>query len=298
VLFLAGCSGGSSSASGSSTTSTASSSATSTTTIAPAIERKLVTTQEQVANLPGFDIIRPEDLAALGRPLPVIVWANGGCYRYDTVWLPLLKRLAAAGNIVVAITTPPGADPQTAGPSTANDQAKGIDWALRENARPSSPFAGHLDTKRIVAAGNSCGGITALSLAAKDPRVRAVFVLSGSSVPPGGTRAAAAEIMDHIKVPVAYVTGGPTDISRVMVQQDYDLVSGAPAYVARRRAGDHVMVSTNTAVLAEVADIGINWLDYMLYGTPQARANLLPTPCSTCPVGTWSVRSKDFHVPS
>ena len=45
----------------------------------PAIDRNLPTVTEQPADLPGYNVYRPADLDATGAPLPVIVWANGGC---------------------------------------------------------------------------------------------------------------------------------------------------------------------------------------------------------------------------
>ncbi|MFN8036647.1 MAG: hypothetical protein U0V73_12000 [Acidimicrobiia bacterium] len=269
-----------------------------TTTTAPAISRHLPTTVEQVANLPGYDVFRPANLRATGAPLPVIVWADGGCVRFDGVWKPLLERWAAAGFVVVAITNPPaGADPRTAGFTTADDQAKAVDWAVAENTRATSPYAGRLDLRRIVAAGNSCGGITTLTLTARDRRVRAAFVLSGSSVLPGSSAEAAAAIMRAIHVPVGWVIGGPQDISTTMANQDYDLVpAGVPAFLAHRSEGDHVKVSTDAGVLAEVAGISTNWIDLALHGDRKVEQTLLAKPCGICAPGTWTVEAKDLDT--
>jgi hypothetical protein len=250
---------------------------------------------EQVSNLPGYDIIRPEHLRTRAR-LPVIVWANGGCVRFNVIWRPLLQSWAAAGYVVVAIGTPAGADPRTAPPSTADDQAKAIDWAYAENHRASSPYAGHLDTRRIVAAGNSCGGITTLALASRDRRVRSVFVLSGSSVLPGAPSSEAARIMGSIRAPVGYVIGGLQDISTAFATRDYDLAAaaGLPVMLAHRSEGDHLLVSTNVDVLTEVAQISTKWIDLSL-GKRRAKRKLLHNPCSTCPGGTWTVQAENLN---
>lgn len=60
--------------------------------------------------------------------------------------------------------------------TTVEHQGALIDWALEQAA--AGPYAGMLDTDRIIAAGNSCGGVTALGIAAEDDRVAAVFVLA------------------------------------------------------------------------------------------------------------------------
>jgi dienelactone hydrolase len=246
-----------------------------------------------VSNLPGYDIVRPVDLTSTGHPMPVIVWADGGCVRYDTVWLPILKRWAASGYVVVAITTPPGADPRKTPPSTIDDQARAITWATQENSQPTSPFYRHLDAQKIVAAGNSCGGVTALDLAARDKRVRAVFVLSGSSVLPGSPKAAAAKIMNAIHVPVGYVFGGPQDISSYWAHQDFSFIpTNQLAMLAHRASGDHLFISTNKTALAEDAEISTEWIDYALTRNPQTKQVLLHHPCSTCAPGTWTLEFK------
>lgn len=262
---------------------------------APAIARDVATVVEQPSNLTGYDVVRPRTLDSK-HAMPVIVWADGGCVRYDGLWLPILKRWAAAGFVVVAIGTPPGGNPQTLPVSTVDDQAKAINWAEAENARSGSPYQGRLDTTRIVAAGNSCGGITTLSLAARDPRVRAVFVLSGSSVLPGAPAAAAAKIMSAIHVPIGFVVGGPQDISRTNARQDYHLItSGQPAMFASRATGDHLTVSTKQPELTEDAEISTDWIDYAINANPQSLERLRHNPCSTCPAGTWTIELKNIH---
>jgi predicted dienelactone hydrolase len=240
-------------------------------------------------------VYRPKDLTATGTPLPVIVWADGGCVRYDKVWAPLLQAWARSGFVVIAITTPPAADPRAAGASTADDQAHAIDWAATANRPNNGQYAGRLDLHKVVAAGNSCGGITTLTLTARDPRVRAAFVLSGSSVPPGGTREAAAAIMGNIHVPVGYVNGGPEDISTTYIAQDLDVMApGVPRYWVHRATGAHQDVSTDPAILADVAEISTNWIDYSLDGNPRLRTTLLRDPCAACPPGTWTPTSSDL----
>ena len=100
-----------------------------------------------------------------------------------------------------------------------------------------------------------------------------------------------------IHVPVGYITGGPDDISRPNVAQDYSLVPpGVAAYVAHRSIGDHVTVSTHKDVLIEDAEVSIKWIDFSLYGDATTRERLVTTPCGSCAPGTWSVESKDLDT--
>jgi predicted dienelactone hydrolase len=263
---------------------------------APAIERTLPTTVEPAPGLPGYNVYRPTDLAATGSPLAVVVWANGGCVRHDSTWSTLLERWASAGFFVVAISAPPDGEVTMEDRTTAADQAVAIDWAVAENATAGGPYAGRLDLDRVIAAGNSCGGITSLVLAGDDPRVRAVFVLSGSSVGPAATREQATAVMDKVKVPVGFAVGGEEDIASSQARQDFDLLApGLAGYVASRATGDHITVSTDVGILAEVAEIGANWIDYAVFGNEAARENLVERPCRGCPPDVWSVLSKHLE---
>jgi hypothetical protein len=249
--------------------------------------------KEPAPGLAGYNIYRPTDLAAVTRPLPVIAWINGGCVTYDQPWDALLSRWARAGYLVVSPGSPGSAQPTTVGYSTKADQKKAIDWAFTQNS--SGPWAGKLDLTKVVASGNSCGGITSLHLAGEDPRVTNVFVLSGSSIGPGASRAQAATVMDEVKVPVGFVTGGPGDVSRAQVNQDFDLLApGLPGFVASRNQGDHVTVSTTVSILAEVSEISLHWFDYTLFHDASARQALTTNPCGTCAPGVYTVKTKGF----
>lgn len=253
----------------------------------PAHTLDLPTTMESGGAEPWFNIYRPMDLDATGEPLPVIVWANGGCFRSDFTWAPLFERWAAGGFVVLALTESPteGALAQT----TVAHHGQLIDWAL-EQAEADGMYQGKLDKARIVAAGNSCGGITALGMTAEDERVASVFVLSGSSNFSGANTA----VMRAIKVPVGYVVGGPEDIAGANASADYDaLGADIPAMIVSRNSGDHQTVSTDTMILPEVAAIALNWMDLTLYGTPEAAAVLeSATVCEGCASGTWSLESR------
>jgi predicted dienelactone hydrolase len=267
----------------------------STTTTVAAISRDLPTTLEAAADLPGYNVYRPTDLGATGGRLPVVVWANGGCVRHDATWRTLLERWSAAGFFVIAITERPGVEASMADRTTADDQALAIDWAFEADGRDGGPYEGHLDLDRVVAAGNSCGGITSLALAGRDPRVRAVFVLSGSSVGPGAAREQAAAVMDKVKVPVGFAVGGSEDIASSQAMQDFDLLGpGIAGYVASRATGDHPTVSTDTSILGEVGEISVNWIDLALNGSAAARTRLEHNPCATCAPGVWTVRARDL----
>ncbi|HKU38838.1 MAG TPA: hypothetical protein VJR89_11845 [Polyangiales bacterium] len=259
----------------------------------PATSRALAITKEKHTEAPTFNVTRPMDLNATGAPLPVIVWANGGCFRSDFTWTPLFERWAKGGFVVLHLTGA-GADDDIASmlqSTTKNEHAALIDWVVAQNK--SGPYAGRLDVERIVVAGNSCGGVTALQVAAEKTPLAAVFVLSGSSAL-GSTDTA---VMKAIKVPVGFIVGGSEDIAGANAKGDYAAMNdGIPAMVVNRRTGDHVTVSTDTMVLPEVAEIALNWMDLAVFGTKQAFDALdSPNHCEKCTPGDWMLTAKNLE---
>lgn len=170
-----------------------------------------------------------------------------------------------------------------------------MDWAVAETMKTDSAYAGKLDPDRIIAAGNSCGGVTAMELAAQDTRVRSVFVLSGSSA----LGASDEEILEAISVPVAVVVGNPDeDIAAPNALMDYELLPmNVPAMVVSRSSGDHPTVSTDVNISGDVADIALNWFDFSLFGLQDATNKLTSSVvCDKCESSVWSVKSKNFDA--
>jgi hypothetical protein len=256
--------------------------------------RPLPTTVDSPTDLPGVHVYRPRDLDRVKGRLPVVVWANGGCMRNDAIWAQMLERWAAVGIVVIAFTTAP--DGGSGPPTTPEEQGALIDWAEQQHRGAGGTFEGRLDLTRVAAAGNSCGGVTSVQLAGSDRRVAAVFVLSGSGSFPGTPIDQANAVMARVRVPIAYVVGGPEDHARANALQDFGgLAARVPGYVAQRNAGDHVALSSTPSILLdEVAPIGIDWFALAFDGNRAARARLVDDPCPTCAPGTWTVESKNL----
>jgi dienelactone hydrolase len=251
--------------------------------------------KETSATLPGYNIYRPAEYKA-GVPLPIIAWANGGCVRSDFTWKTIFERWASEGFFVIAVTGLPNSDPAAPGRFTVEDQAAAIDWAIKENGMAGSPYANHLDVNRIVAAGNSCGGMTSITLAARDARVKSVFILSGSSAGPNATKEAAGALMSKVSAPVLFVVGGEEDIARKPANLDYSLLrDGIAAMVVSRSSGEHRTVSTDPAIQSDAADIGANWFQATLYHNKNAINTLQTKICEKCDAKVWSAISKNLE---
>jgi predicted dienelactone hydrolase len=250
---------------------------------------KLPTMMETPGVAPFFHVWRPTDLTKVDGKLPIIAWNNGACSRNDMVFKPLFDKWAAGGYFVLSLTSGGGSSS-----TTQADQKALVDWVVAQAAMTSGPYAGKLDTDHIIAGGNSCGGITSLGLAAADPRITAIFVLSGSS----GMGGANTMVTNAIKIPVAYVVGGTEDIARANAEADYKAFKdGIPSMIVNRSSGDHLMISNNAMVMADAADISINWLDLTTFGLQGALDALKqPTVCTGCMMGLWTLTAKNLET--
>jgi hypothetical protein len=129
------------------------------------------------------------------QPLPLIVFAHG----FDVTLAPyvaLLTAWARAGFVVAAPVMPlenanaPGGATQSDLVNEPGDMTAVITWLIRRSRTPGSPFYGLINPNEIAVAGHSDGGAAALAMGygayARDFRVRADIVMSGSEVPDFG----------------------------------------------------------------------------------------------------------------
>lgn len=295
--------------------------------IASAVAQPKNVAREAISDLPGRYIYRPADFASRKVPVPVIVWANGGCSRNDQDWKGLYERWAGAGYVVITMSVP-GAKPRpqadydrirkliaaeqagTAPPRSPRPkgagmpagtkavldlQAEGIDWAVRSQGAQGGMYAGKLDVTRIGAAGNSCGGVTSLHLAAQDPRVKSVYVLSGSSIGPDATKEEVGALLGKVTAPSLWIVGGPEDAARSAAEMDYAaLPPTTPAVLMRRASFDHAQMTFEPSIQRDAADIGLTWFDATLRGDAKAVTLVSTKGCAKCQPALWSISSKNM----
>ena len=128
---------------------------------------------------------------AAGR-FPLIVFGHGFAVT-PSLYSLLLRAWAAAGYVVAAPVFPLENANAPGGPTEADltnqpgDMSFLITHLLEMSAAASGPLAGLIDSAKVVVAGQSDGGDTALAVAYDnrfhDARVKAVVVLSGAEMP-------------------------------------------------------------------------------------------------------------------
>ena len=244
---------------------------------------------ESVATLPTHTLYHPIDLAKSGK-LPIVVWGNGGCSTLGNSARNFLTEIASHGFLVVATGTI-GELPKPKPSRTAADPAPGtagwtpktttpamiraIDWAIAENSRPGSPYAGHIDTRHIAVAGHSCGGLLALDASA-DPRVTTTIVMNSGVLNDGTIPKGIDATKDGLKRlhgPVLYVSGGTGDVAFPNAIDDVARIHHVPVFHLDRNVGHSgTYAQTNGGTYGKAASA---WLAWRLKGDRAAAAQFL-----------------------
>lgn len=267
--------------------------------------------KEEDRSLPEHTIYRPAKLASLGKTLmPIVVWGNGGCAGDGAGQRLHLAEIASHGYLVIANggiksgpgTTPPpapqpgpgGAFVRPAPQSSAEQLTQAIDWAIAENARPNSAYFGMLDTAAVAVSGWSCGGVQALTIATRDPRVKTAVIHNSGLFPDGQAQMPGMELtkaeLAKLRSPVIYILGGPSDIAYANGMDDVARITGVPVAVANLPVGHAgTFYEPNGGKAAQVA---LAWLDWRLKGRAESGAWFVGAACKLCTDPDWKFELK------
>lgn len=249
--------------------------------------------------LPGFIVTRPADLQAAkeaeGGPLPVILFGNGSCSRDSWLFLKYLTHLASHGYVILSMSplTPDGPDltqyfgkaesatgvpPELSermqkyaspdGGRDAMDILAALDLLEGLSKSSWSEYYGRLDTSRVTAMGQSCGGLQALLMSSQgDPRIKTTVALNTGIFPTqAGQRpyVTGKDALSHLPGPIIYIIGGETDIAYPQAVSDFELISQVPVVRADLPVGH-----AGTFIYphgGEFADVALLWLDGQIKG--------------------------------
>ncbi len=192
------------------------------------------------ASLPGFVVYRPCDIAAAvihEGPLPLLVFANGGCNDTSLPHEKLLNDLASYGYLVIALgEMQDSINDRQLHKSPNEDMLHAIDWAEMQNADKKSLYYGNIDMEFIALGGQSCGGAQVLANCG-DSRVKSCIMLNsgmGDIEMAGASR----ESLKDLHCPILYLIGGESDIAYRNALADYERIDNVPvAFANHLRAG-------------------------------------------------------------
>lgn len=251
--------------------------------------------------LPDHVVYRPADLSRVGQgKLGVFIWGNGACADDGASARLQLSEIASHGYLVIAPgkwrngpnakapQAPPRA-PEADGsfpppPTTAADLAEALDWALAEDGRAGSRYAGKIDEGAVAIGGFSCGGVQALALAG-DPRPKTVIVQNSGIFPDDATPIAGMELkksaLETLHTPVLYLLGGETDIAYPNGTDDFARIGHVPAVMVNIAGVGHggTYFEPNGGKAARIV---VDWLEWQLRGDAEAARSFLGESCGLC----------------
>lgn len=255
-------------------------------------------------SLPDHVIYRPEDLSALGAPMPLYVWGNGGCTRDGASARLHLLEVASHGYLVIAsgtILNGPGVEIPDPLPDYANGTAPGqmieaIDWAAAENDRAGSDLEGRIAAGLVAVSGHSCGGLQAI-LAAEDSRVdTAVIMNSGIYNDEGPGRSGMAIKKAHLETlhaPMLYILGGPSDMAYPNGMDDFRRLD-LPVAAANLDVGHGGTFWEPDG--GKAAAMTVHWLNWRLKDDEAAANMFLGGECGYCTDPDWTLERRNLSA--
>lgn len=226
-------------------------------------------------------IYRPSTLPD-DEQLPIVAWGNGGCLADGTMFENVLLEFASHGFLVIANGSPNGF-----GRTDAEMLIDAVDWAVAENDRFLSEYRGKIDTDNIAVMGQSCGGLETYEVA-DDPRIDTTVLWNSGLLTPSD-----AHLVENLHAPVAYFTGGPSDIAHENALDDWErLPEGLPAFLGALDVGHSGTFGEPNG--GEYGRVGTAWLQWQLKGDEAAAQEFVGQDCGLC--GTdWDVQQQNLE---
>ena len=255
---------------------------------------------KEEAGLEAHTVFVPQDLSAFSKknPLPVLVWGNGACTNSPWEHFKFLNEIASHGYLVVATGFIPVEEKPYQGPmSTTQQQIESIDWAISQNADPSSPYYEKIDVKNICAAGMSCGGLQTLYNCA-DPRIKTMMICnsglfkeSNRGQAKGGMPMPEKAKLKEIHTPVIYILGGKEDIAYENGMDDFHKINHVPACAANYPVGHGGTYRQPHG--GEFTVVALAWLDWQLKGDKQAAKMFKGKDCLLSKREGWTIEKNE-----
>ena len=238
---------------------------------------------EHDPGLADYTIYRPATLAD-GKKYPIVVWANGGCGRDGLMFARFLHEISSYGFVIVAWGTPNGTG---MGPLTTNGepQKAALDWIVAEAERPCSKYYRKLDTSKIAAMGQSCGGLMTMGVSG-DKRLTTVVIWNSGMFERDQT------IYMGLHAPMAYFIGGPDDVAYAQAEDDFAAISTVPLFYGNAPVGHFATYAQPNG--GEFGRVGVGWLKWQLYGDESETGGkmFVGADCELCKSSMWTVQKK------
>jgi hypothetical protein len=142
--------------------------------------------------------------------------------------------------------------------------------------------------------GQSCGGLEAMG-ASSDPRVASTVLWNSGIFSSGGLGGVDKTALTRLHAPVAWFTGGVSDIAYANAVDDYGRVpSRIPAVIGHYGNVGHTGLFADPEVEREIVGVAAQWLDATLFGNPTARSQFVGPNCGLCSGTEWVMQSTNW----
>jgi hypothetical protein len=275
---------------------------------------------ESYPTLATHTVYRPTELSSFGssKKLPIVTWGNGGCVKVGTAFASFLTQVASHGFLAISVGAkdapqpdfgamrpgPPGAPGAQPGPPPGPPPGMGggpsdtllidaLDWAIRQNADKSSPLYGKIDTTKVAASGQSCGGLQTIAVSS-DPRITTSLIFNSGTFTAGpmGLSAATKSSLEKLHAPTAYFIGGSTDIAYVNAEDDFKRIEKVPVFKGNIKVGHGG--TFRDAGAGWFGEVGVAWLKWQLQGDQAAAKYFVGADCKLCTNPAWTIEKKNF----
>lgn len=287
---------------------------------------------DRSAEAPDYTIYRPKNLdwaVEKEGPLPLVIFANGGCSFASNGYENFLSEIASHGYIVAAVgsfSELPNAEVSALGMTDTEYLVHALDVMEALNKNPKSVFYGKVDMKNIAAMGQSCGGGQALTASIVDKRITSTVVLNsgfvdqkppfaivepGSQRPANGPKDGFARSVGeggkygkefggtmrradlvNLHNPVVFLIGGPTDVAYPNANANYEVINHVPVFLCNLPVGHMATYAQRHG--GAFADVAVKWLEWQLRGREDQKAFFTDDAFKAEKYPEWDVRRKNF----
>ena len=254
----------------------------------------------------GYTIYRPADMARAvqERPLPLVVFGNGGCMNTSINFERFLSEIASFGYVVVAV----GPYHETQEEAETDEEAsQWTDFHLLTDAMDlmekavkdeRSVFYKTVDMNRVAVMGQSCGGLQALAVSG-DTRVKTTICLNSGVITPTEEQTQrnlnlviGKSALNKLHAPILYLVGGKTDIAYENAIDDFQRIDNVFAVIASDQSGH--MGTYAEEFGGTYGQIALRWLEWQLHEEEWAESVFIGEEC-ICAYPGWDAQFKNIE---
>lgn len=254
----------------------------------------------------GYTIYRPADIqkAISEKPLPLVIFGNGGCMNTSVYFERFLSEIASFGYVVVAVgpyhstIEEAQADEETSEWTDYHLLMDAMDLMEKAVKDERSVFYKAVDMDKVAVMGQSCGGLQALAVSG-DARVKTTICLNSGVITPTEEQAQRhlnlvidKSALKSLHAPILYLVGGKNDIAYENALDDFQRIDHVFTVFATDESGH--MGTYAEEFGGTYGQIALRWLEWQLHGEEWAESVFIGEEC-ICAYPGWDAQFKNIE---